>query len=318
MLARLRARFIGRHIVVVGFDDAGATSLWKLLSGVGAFSGCAARAVAHDGTADLYVVSLSGVANADREWIFGACSTPALLVGSIEQVAELGERSTRAALEFVIEPWREDDLLLRCARLLPAGAVPVAEQPPSGVPDSSIEPAAEEPPPDTEAAQPDAAATDDALTEEHAPGAASIATEPESDPSALDLPAAPAEQGSPARTPRIVVADDDPVTIALIKAAARAEGFDCSAASDGLDALKLVESETPDLLILDVSMPGYDGFEVLSMIRDRPDKPRVMMLTASKREVDAVRGFELGAEDFVSKPFNLLELRARMRKLVRR
>ncbi|OFW55349.1 MAG: DNA-binding response regulator [Actinobacteria bacterium RBG_16_70_17] len=103
----------------------------------------------------------------------------------------------------------------------------------------------------------------------------------------------------------------------MLTAYLRAEGFEPSVAADGLQALERMRAEAPDLVILDVGMPGIDGFEVLQRIRADSDVP-VIMLTARSEEVDRVVGLTVGADDYVTKPFSPRELAARIRAVLRR
>jgi DNA-binding response OmpR family regulator len=294
---QLRQRFGNRTVFVVGFDEQNAAALWLVLSRFGAF----ARRVEADPIdvlPDLVIGRVSGLDDAQKTRLMDAVDTPTLLFGSMEEIVALSEGQTRRGLDVAVEPWREDDLLLRCSRLLSRDAPAHPSNEPAA-PSAQDEPGREVAAADSD----EFALVADPEAEDTPPGETSEA-------------AASSETANEGPI-RILVADDDPVTTALIKAAAEAEGFECLTASDGIEALKLIESTSPDVLILDVSMPGYNGFEVLSQVKEMPGGPKTMMLTASRREEDAVRGFDLGAEDFVSKPFNLLEFRARIRKLVR-
>ncbi len=116
--------------------------------------------------------------------------------------------------------------------------------------------------------------------------------------------------------PEIVIADDDTHVLAVIRGALQSIGMDCRSASNGPDALKLVKELCPNVAVLDVNMPGMDGFEVLSGIRAEGLPVKVIMLTARQHERDILRGFELGADDYVVKPFNPLELAARLKRLI--
>ncbi len=118
--------------------------------------------------------------------------------------------------------------------------------------------------------------------------------------------------------PLILTADDDPTTTTIIRAVVSRNGMDCEIASDGREALERARALVPDAMILDVNMPFLDGFEVLSAMRNEPalqDVP-VIILTSVQQESDVVRGFALGADDYVVKPFNPMELLARLRRVV--
>lgn len=117
---------------------------------------------------------------------------------------------------------------------------------------------------------------------------------------------------------RIVVADDDPIVVRFLSAIFRDEGFEVSTAEDGEAALKLIRETRPDLVILDLVMPYRDGFEVCEQVRGWSETASVpvIILTMKEKEQDALRAFEAGADDYVRKPFNALELVARARKLM--
>jgi DNA-binding response OmpR family regulator len=96
------------------------------------------------------------------------------------------------------------------------------------------------------------------------------------------------------------------------------EGYDVMLAGDGSEGLSLVESKQPDLIVLDLMLPGADGYRVLRQIRDDGISTPVLILTAKIEEADKVRGFRYGADDYVTKPFGVLELLARIEALLRR
>lgn len=133
----------------------------------------------------------------------------------------------------------------------------------------------------------------------------------------LESPRPPSEKQPGARM-SVVIADDDSTVTALVKTALRNHGMDCRVAADGGQALDLVRAAPPDAAVLDVNMPCRDGFEVLSAIRNDPrtSRIRVILLTARQKEVDILRGFGLGADDYVVKPFSPMELVARLKRLV--
>ena len=118
---------------------------------------------------------------------------------------------------------------------------------------------------------------------------------------------------------RILVVDDEPEIVESIRLgfALQWREVDVLGAGDGDAALDLVERESPDLVLLDIGLPGRDGFEVLRELRAFSDVP-VVMLTARDDAMDKVKGLELGADDYVTKPFNHLELMARVRAVLRR
>ena len=124
-------------------------------------------------------------------------------------------------------------------------------------------------------------------------------------------------KGIGART-RVLVADDDPTVLALVRTALENFGMDCQVAVDGHKALDAARRWRPQAAILDVNMPGMDGYEVLAALRAENLPVRVMLLTARQRESDIIRGFTLGADDYVVKPFSPMELVARLKRLIQR
>ncbi len=116
---------------------------------------------------------------------------------------------------------------------------------------------------------------------------------------------------------RILVVDDDTDIRGLVRSLLELAGHDVIEAENGAEGLRLFYSEQPDLVILDVSMPGLDGWEVLGRIRELSDVP-VLMLTAQTLELDKVRGLRGGADDYVTKPFGRQELQARVAANLRR
>ena len=119
------------------------------------------------------------------------------------------------------------------------------------------------------------------------------------------------------RRPYIVVVDDNQEMLGMVNRILELEGYDVDIAADGSSALALVEERRPDLVILDIVMPGLDGFQVLHLMRQRFDFP-VIMLTA-KCEVTMLRdALVLGADDYLRKPFRTRELLARIKAKLRR
>ena len=118
-------------------------------------------------------------------------------------------------------------------------------------------------------------------------------------------------------TPKILVIDDDRKITALLRRTLVFEGYDVQAAQGGEEGLRIAASWQPDLVLLDVLMPGMDGWEVCRRLRAAGDIP-ILMLTARDEVLDRVRGLDLGADDYLVKPFALEELLARIRALLRR
>ena len=118
--------------------------------------------------------------------------------------------------------------------------------------------------------------------------------------------------------PRILIVDDEPEMLRGLEDNLQFEGYQTVTAGDGKKGLALALSEAPDLILLDVMMPGMSGWDLCRELRGRGLDVPVIMLTARGEEVDRVLGLELGADDYVTKPFSLRELMARIRAVLRR
>jgi len=118
---------------------------------------------------------------------------------------------------------------------------------------------------------------------------------------------------------KILVVDDEPDVIEVVNLcfSLRWPEAEVTAANNGEDALKLIEQDKPDFVLLDINLPGMDGFTFCQEVRSFCDVP-IVMLSARDSEVDKVRGLEMGADDYITKPFSHLELLARVRAVVRR
>jgi two-component system KDP operon response regulator KdpE len=116
---------------------------------------------------------------------------------------------------------------------------------------------------------------------------------------------------------RILIVDDELAIIKFLRASLEADGFETLAAMDGAEALETVERELPDLLVLDIMIPKMDGFEVCRRLREWSQMP-IIMLSARGDEEDKVKCLNLGADDYISKPFGMSELTARARAVLRR
>ena len=128
--------------------------------------------------------------------------------------------------------------------------------------------------------------------------------------------AAPLSGGSGG--PRVLVVDDEPNIVMSLEFLMTRAGFVVEVACDGREALDALQREPPDLLVLDVMMPEFDGFEVCGRIRSdrRWDKTKIVMLTARGRDVERDRGLALGADDYVIKPFSTRDLVVRVKSLL--
>ncbi len=117
--------------------------------------------------------------------------------------------------------------------------------------------------------------------------------------------------------PLLLVVDDEAGILRLMKLELSAQGFRVVTASDGEAAVRMAEEHRPDAVLLDVMMPGLSGLEVMRRLRERSNVP-VLLVTAKDKDTDKVRGLELGADDYIVKPFNPDELGARVRAVLRR
>jgi two-component system response regulator ResD len=116
---------------------------------------------------------------------------------------------------------------------------------------------------------------------------------------------------------RVLIVDDEPIVREILGRYLARSGYEVETAADGEQALTAIETTSPDLVLLDLMLPGLDGLEVFSRIRDRGPTP-VIMLTAKGEEADRVVGLEMGADDYVTKPFSPREVVARVRSVLRR
>jgi len=121
----------------------------------------------------------------------------------------------------------------------------------------------------------------------------------------------------PSKRPRILVADDDPGVCKLVEYNLGLEGYEVITAQGGKEALRRAQNEAPDLIILDVMMPDLNGLKVCQSLRSSSHVP-IIMLTAKTGEEDVLKGFGLGADDYVTKPFGSEELMARVKAVLRR
>jgi DNA-binding response OmpR family regulator len=121
----------------------------------------------------------------------------------------------------------------------------------------------------------------------------------------------------PAKKTTILTADDDPQILRLVTRNLDLDGYEVIAVSDGQAALQQIEAHTPDLVLLDIMMPRMDGFTVTQRVREFSSVP-ILLLTARGQDQDKIRGLDLGADDYLTKPFSVEELLARVRAVLRR
>jgi len=142
-----------------------------------------------------------------------------------------------------------------------------------------------------------------------------VADRPASTPSRpMVLPAAAPVSGAL----KVLVADDDPIILTVVGSNLRNFGMDCRCVKSGDEALQLIREGWPQVAVLDVNMPEFDGYQVLAAVRKEALPVQIILLTARQQEEDVLRGFQLGAEDYLTKPFSPLELVARVKRVVKR
>lgn len=117
---------------------------------------------------------------------------------------------------------------------------------------------------------------------------------------------------------KILIAEDDPITLDALATCIESEGFTTLRAADGRQAIELWRAEKPDLICLDIMMPGTDGYEVCRRIRKSDGQIPILFLSAKNQDRDVVVGLDLGADDFIRKPFTRAEVMARIRAALRR
>lgn len=116
---------------------------------------------------------------------------------------------------------------------------------------------------------------------------------------------------------RVLVVDDEKLIVKGIRFSLEQDGMEVDCAYDGEEALNLAKENEYDIILLDVMLPKYDGFEVCQQIRDFSSVP-IVMLTAKGEDMDKILGLEYGADDYITKPFNILEVKARIKAIMRR
>jgi len=117
---------------------------------------------------------------------------------------------------------------------------------------------------------------------------------------------------------RVLIIEDDVAILRGLKDNLVAESYEVLTAEDGEEGYRLARNEDPDLIILDLMLPSFSGYEICRKLRDEGDSVLILMLTARGEEADRILGLDLGADDYVTKPFSVRELKARVRALLRR
>ena len=116
---------------------------------------------------------------------------------------------------------------------------------------------------------------------------------------------------------KVLVVDDEKLIVKGIRFSLEQDGMDVDCAYDGEEALKLIRENKYNIILLDVMLPKLDGFQVCQQVREFSDVP-IVMLTAKGEDMDKILGLEYGADDYVTKPFNILEIKARIKAIIRR
>jgi two-component system cell cycle response regulator DivK len=270
------------RVALVGFADAEADRLCGALERVGSRPRLFPidTPVDSDTVVDCDVVMVHvRPETIDTPWLAAGTAgleKPLVLVGAREHLLALDTAVQCRAREFLIDGWQPEEALMRLRFALPSFTS--AGSPPLGPVVS----------PDVRPAAP---------AEVPSPGHVDAAL----------------QEGS---RPEVLIADDDEDIRTLVQTALTGKGMNCLTASTGTEALWMVHRHRPRAVILDVNIPGMDGFELLAEIRRQCIPARVIMLTGRQQERDIVRGFELGADDYVVKPFNPRELVLRISRLL--
>jgi len=138
------------------------------------------------------------------------------------------------------------------------------------------------------------------------------------EPTNGDKPPAGRSGSGPDKKTRILIVEDEPAMVQGLRDNFEYEGYEVLSASDGVEGLELALKENPDLLVLDVMMPKMSGLDVCKQLKAKKPGIPIIMLTARGQEIDKVVGLELGADDYVTKPFSIRELMARVKAVLRR
>lgn len=119
-------------------------------------------------------------------------------------------------------------------------------------------------------------------------------------------------------TKKILIIEDEPNIRELVLYNLKTNGYDCIDAEDGIMGITMVHKEKPDLILLDIMLPGKNGFEICKELRDEGNNTPIIMMTAKTEETDKVMGLDYGADDYISKPFGIREMMARIKAVLRR
>jgi two-component system, cell cycle response regulator DivK len=277
----------GKRVALIGFTAESADSMCGVLAKAGARP---RLFEAEDGPeyhpvqeCDLVIVHVRAGTVKSR-WLDGAAALPTgmrlVLAGDRRDLLKLPVATLAREAEVLAEPWHADEVLMRLNMALNRRV----------------------------SASPDATHS---IAAANAGSLAAPADAPGSETPLVATPAAPVR-------PKVVLADDDAIVLTVVASTLQNYGMSCETANNGKDAYRLILETRPHVAVLDVNMPGQDGFEVLAAVREANLPVSVILLTARQREGDILRGFQLGADDYLVKPFNPLELMARLKRLLKR
>jgi DNA-binding response OmpR family regulator len=285
----------GKRIALVGFAEMEAERVCAALARIGAKP----RSFAVDDPPDCDPIRDCDVVmvhvrpeTMDSQWLSPAfvapTGMPLVLVGAREHLLALHPSVQTRAQEFLIDGWQPEEALMRLRFALSRAGASAANRPSAVESPGAVEsPAAAEPLPTKEP----------------------LAT---SEP----LSTAPPARRTVTSRPEVLIAEDSLTIQVLVRSVLENYGMECRIAADGTEALRMLREHQPHAMVLDVNMPGLDGFEVLAAIRREAIPVRVILLTARQAESDIIRGFNLGADDYIVKPFSPLELVARLKRLL--
>jgi CheY-like chemotaxis protein len=216
----------------------------------------------------------------DTQWLsptfVAPTGIPLVLVGAREHLLALPPSVQSRAQEFLIDGWQPEEVLMRLRFALSRAGPPAANTHSAVESPSNAEPLS----------------------------------------AAAPLSTAPAARRMVTSRPEVLIAEDSLTIQALVRLVLENYGMECRITSSGTEALRMLREYQPHAVVLDVNMPGMDGFEVLAAVRREAIPVRVILLTARHTERDIIRGFDLGADDYIIKPFNPIELVARLKRLL--
>jgi CheY-like chemotaxis protein len=244
----------GRHIALAGFEASEASRMQALLRRA------EATCEDHKRASDITILKVAGDVD-----ISPYAASAMLIIGQQEPVIEAQLARQSHPHDFLVEPYTDEEILVRCCQLILRFGINESPLPPPRLPRSTA--------PKIEA---------------------------------------------PLSRARVLIADDDPTVIALVSHTLSGFNMEYSATSDGGDVVRLAGEFKPDVIVMDVNMPNVGGFDALASLKsdERTRHIPVVLLTARQQETDIMKGFGLGADDYIVKPFSPMELVARIKRLI--